>query len=83
MEHKWGRNVYHYGVSDLGITLCSRLLGFGPTFVLTNKPALGNVCVYIQTVLDTASPLPYVVGVLPKFAPHFPYGWPVEPDVPL
>lgn len=83
MDHKWGRNLYRYGINDTRTTLASRLLGFPPRFVLINKPALGDQAVYVEVVLDTASTLPYVVGVLPKFAPHFPYGWPVEPDEPV
>jgi hypothetical protein len=60
--------------------MIARLLDFPAGFYLTNKLEDGDAPVYLQVPLPTTPDAPYVVGVLPRFAPHFPYGYRVEPD---
>lgn len=83
MEHSWGRNISLYGLGGMGATLAARILVFPYTSILINNPfwLYGARAVFIPP--DTAPDDPYVVYELPRFGGNFPYGWNVEPDVPL
>lgn len=83
MDHSWGRNVRRYGLGSFNVTLCSRLLPFPPDYVLINVTQEPDACVYMRVPSDMNPDAPYTIGVLPRFEEHFPYGWPVDPDVPL
>lgn len=83
MEFSWSQDVARQGLGSLGITLCSRLLGTAQNF-LTNQPAGGDCIQYlVPTAVNPHAA--YVGTTLSKLPghPHFPYGYDVEPNVPL
>lgn len=82
MDHKWGRNITTYGLGDLGATVCSRFLGSG-LVVFTNswRADIGRFLAAVKTPDGEAWVFTYGYEPVPGH-PHFPYGWPVEPDAP-
>lgn len=83
MESSWGRNVSDYGLAWTGATVCSRWLA-DPSVILTNE-ALPNPNLAREWQILTDVSFPYVTAALGKVPghPHFPYGYDVEPNVPL
>lgn len=82
MDHKWGRDVFNYGLGDLGATLCSRFHPLDLRIVVTNASGSGAEVIAFQVPADTLSDAPYTqVGFFPT-APHFPYGLIVDDDAP-
>lgn len=83
MESKWGREVFDQGLIDIGASLASRLSLFPPRYFLTNAPANPGFC--IVAVLPAETPIYYQIGQMVKRVQgtNFPYGWDVDPNVPL
>lgn len=83
MESSWSRNVTDEGFACLGLSLCSRMLILPDQF-LTNLTLFdGTVAVKLRFPLDTDEPLESSGVDVPPTHPHFPYGFAVDPDVPL
>lgn len=83
MDHKWGRNVYQFGLMDTGASLASCFLGH-PELIITNAkvPFPGTQCV-VWVLLNTGLYSgPGYLGIVGSHR-RFPYGFGVEPDVPL
>lgn len=83
MESSWGRNVRFYGVGAAGATLAARFL-VAPNVILTNgrdktNPAL--VLAWQLPDLVTQEMIPGGINV--TGLGNFPYGFDVEPNVPL
>lgn len=83
MDHSWGRNILKYGLGGYPCTLCARLLAPTGTVVITNQPRTDGNVYFIRVPADTLPDAPYTYELVARFAPHFPYGFAVEPDVPL
>jgi len=93
MEHEWGRNMVDAGLSDIGFDhppypsvggrMAAQLLLL-PDWYLVNLRRPGRkeaLLVHVPT--DMSVPYDYgMIGFGPA-AGHFPYGFPVVPDVPL
>lgn len=83
MDHKWGRNITLYGVSQPGVTLTARVPGAIGIVVLTNYLTSGGDAIYTRVPADTRPDDPYTYEAVARQAEHFPYGLPVEPDGPV
>jgi hypothetical protein len=83
LDHKWGRNVLDLGLGSTGATICSRYPAT-PQFVLTNAPGFAGGTKQLWIIsLDTDAPWEvHSVGFPPSLG-NFPYGEPVEPDLPM
>lgn len=83
MEHKWGRNVFEYGLGLTESTLASRLLAGPPGYILCNGSAETDT--HLIALIPTDTSLPYVFDSFPDIPghPHFPYGHSVEADAPV
>ena len=82
MEFSWGRNVTEYGLGSMGVTLASRLPG---TFrVVTNGTHPAFPGFHVEAYLSLNPDTPILTSLAPNNPghPHFPYGIPVEPNVP-
>lgn len=67
------------GLNYTGAGLLARILGTGGNTYISDERFSGFIALYIwdPTISgDVAVP----VGIIPAFAPHFPFGYPVEPD---
>ncbi len=83
MDHSWGRNISEYGLGGTGATICARYHTTPSSLlVITNAYHVGETETWFVP-LDLAADVPYVLMMNGKFAPHFPYGFDVEPDVPM
>lgn len=83
MDHSWGRNVSEAGLTTLGATLASRIPIFGEGAWLLNVRTPTSTLIWYEPPLDTEIPYGFAVQALPDPTKNFPYGWVVEPDVPL
>lgn len=82
MDHSWGKNVSDFGLAGVGATLVSRTLGF-PAFAMTNAdPWDGRYIDYWYCPADMPDAVFFRVTSSDPRVGHFPYGRPVEPDVP-
>ncbi len=83
MDHKWGRWVTHYGLSGAGATLASSYAVQFGHYVLTNWTYQADYAWAWYVPPDTAPDAPTYPFLLVKHAPHFPYGYRVDPDGPV
>ena len=74
---KYGLNFYYAGFSYYPITMLARLIG--PTDWFISRGVTPDVMVVGFRYPFGGSQLQYDFA-LPKLAPNFPYGYPVEPD---
>lgn len=83
MESNWGRNVSDLGLGDLGATLAARLLD-APQYIFTNVTSLSTIPLVAVFQLPDMADDPYATAVASRLpGSHFPYGYDVEPFVPL
>jgi len=80
LESKWRQNVADMWMSDSHWRLAARILE-DPNFVVVARMVFPNPRYEVWDVSDP-SQLPLFVGdfAILSTAPHFPYGWEVEPD---
>lgn len=80
MDHRWGRNVYDFGLGYGRTQMATRLLVL-PQFWLLDEVYTPTAGIYLFEPLPGTDD-PYLVGAFLKYAPHFPYGYEgqVEPD---
>lgn len=93
MDHSWGRNIVDRFVASTwreeiptGLpfpTLASRITipHFGDYWLLNVRQ--GNLVLITGVLPDMETILIGSSGFITPTQQHFPYGWPVEPDVPL
>lgn len=67
----------------MGFTLAARLHGFGVSVYLTNYPTGLPTAVTVRVPLDTEPDSRYLFDAVLKIGGNFPYGLPVDPDVPM
>lgn len=75
--------MFESGLGDFGATLAARYLGFPgePWWWICNRgPSLAYI---VNCPPDTAGGIPFTVFAGLRITPHFPYGYPVEPDAPV
>lgn len=84
MGSKWRSNLWELGCGNLGATLCARQLGT-LFVVLTNAPAVEPPGSFVFVELPAIADFQYLIGSYLPLDPtkNFPYGYPVEPDVPV
>lgn len=83
MGSSWSANVARYGLGGTGATLAARLLDFAEVLVITNQQIDPTICVRWDVPQDFEPDRDYFSAGIPRLAPHFPYGYHVEPDVPV
>lgn len=82
MESKWRNNVWQMGWSYSPIGLAARELGSEIQAITDWEVTPGQVQVLHRDALNPNDWVTHFFGTLPKLAPHFPYGYAVEPDQP-
>lgn len=83
MGHKWSQNVIDWGLMDLGISLASPGAVVNPNYILTNQPGTSTYAwLWFRPVPERPDDF-YTRVTIAKNSPHFPYGWPVDPDEPV
>lgn len=83
MDHSWGRNVVDYGLGDAGCTLAARAdVPFAIVVVTNAQPSPGVGLAWIIPP-DTAPDDSWFAFGFGMGGLNFPYGFDVEPDVPL
>jgi hypothetical protein len=83
LEYSWSVDVVRYGLGKLGITRCSRFPGTNS--ILTNEPQGpgSNLCsIWILPSNPSTDNYGHGSAVIPPGS-HFPYGFTVEPNVPV
>jgi len=75
--------VWGFGLGNVGATVCSRWL-FNASTIITNADPTWQLGYYALWFLPNTADSPYLVGT-GSGQPHtnFPYGVPVEPNVPV
>jgi hypothetical protein len=83
LEHKWGRDVFNFGLSSTGASLAARSIVL-PRLIYTNEFYDGYWMRYwFLPAVDTPD-TPFEKGLLlPPLMGHFPRGVACEPDEPL
>lgn len=72
-----------YGLGDTGATVAARLLGDANVFIMTNEVTLPGLRRIWLIPPDTALNPAYFAFTLNGGFGNFPWGFNVEPDVPL
>lgn len=83
MEFSWGLDVFNYGLGSLGATLASRYLVAPFDIIFTNFKF--DATNFLQVKLPPNVDAFYQLSsrVIVAGHPHFPYGYNVDPNVPL
>lgn len=83
MESSWSRNVADYGLGSLGATLAARLPTTFRYVMNVTRPDFPGYHIEAEILLDIDAPITF--SIVPNVGGHnhFPYGIPVEPDIPL
>lgn len=80
MESSWRQNVFELGLDGIDGHLCSRLHRTQTdTWILTNE-VTGNVAIGWLPPSGLSQLYHFGYFVKGHGHPHFPYGYPVEPD---
>lgn len=83
MDHEWGRNLYIYGLTGVGASVCSPRVPF-PDLILTNAPhPSGGYRVYNMSFPAAGLPYYYTAYYYLDGHPHFPGGRDAVPDAPV
>lgn len=83
MAHRWGQNVWDFGLGYVGATICSRFLA-APQLVLTNARVPDAPHLALAITLPNLADDPYLFGAIDTTGRgNFPYGYDVQPDQPL
>lgn len=84
MGSSWHANVWEAGLGGIGATVCARLLGAGETWLTNALVAPDTNLAVVATAPPTSGSEVYtwsardITGL-----GHFPYGFAVEPNVPV
>jgi len=83
LDHKWGRDVFDFGLASAGATLAARFTT-GVVAYLTNHEDPGTRLFRVWEPPADVLNDPYVTYLIePYTSLRFPYGWPVFPDAPV